>query len=58
MLIDTLNECIIDMKTVHEMETASADTKKQALADYNFKQLILNLISLCKIRNSDHLQML
>ena len=43
MLIDTLNECIIDMKTVHEMETASADTKKQAMADYNFKQLILNL---------------
>ena len=31
------------MKTVYEMETASADTKKQAMADYNFKQLILNL---------------
>ncbi|MFI3212845.1 MAG: hypothetical protein R3Y24_05835 [Eubacteriales bacterium] len=43
MLIDTLNECIIDMKTVHEMETASADTKKQATADYNFKQLIISL---------------
>lgn len=43
MLIDTLNECIIDMKTVREMETASADTKKQAAADYNFKQLVLNL---------------
>lgn len=43
MLIDTLNECIIDMKTVREMETASADTKKQAIADYNFKQLILSL---------------
>lgn len=43
MLIDTLNECIIDMKTVHEMETASADIKKQATADYNFKQLVLNL---------------
>lgn len=43
MLIDTLNECIIDMKTVHEMETASADIKKQAAADYNFKQLILSL---------------
>lgn len=43
MLIDTLNECIIDMKTVHEMETASEDTKKQAVADYNFKQLILSL---------------
>lgn len=43
MLIDTLNECIIDMKTVHEMETASADTKKQAAADYNFKQLIVSL---------------
>lgn len=43
MLIDTLNECIIDMKTVREMETASADTKKQATADYNFKQLILSI---------------
>ncbi|WP_461822156.1 hypothetical protein [Blautia stercoris] len=43
MLIDTLNEYIIDMKTVREMETASADTKKQATADYNFKQLILSL---------------
>lgn len=43
MLIDTLNECIVDMKTVREMETASADTKKQATADYNFKQLILSL---------------
>lgn len=43
MLIDTLNECIIDMKTIREMETASADTKKQATADYNFKQLILSL---------------
>ncbi len=42
MLMDTLNECIIDMKTVHEMETASADTKKQAIVDYNFKQFILN----------------
>ena len=43
MLIDTLNECIVDMKTVREMETASADTKKQAMADYNFKQLVLGL---------------
>lgn len=43
MLIDTLNECIIDMKAVREMETASADTRKQATADYNFKQLILCL---------------
>ena len=43
MLIDTLNECIIDMKTVREMETASADTKKQAAADYNFKQLVASL---------------
>lgn len=43
MLIDTLNECIIDMKTVRQMETASADTKKQAMADYNFKQLIFSL---------------
>lgn len=31
------------MKTIHEMETASADTKKQAAEDYNFKQLILSL---------------
>ena len=43
MLIDTLNECIVDMKTVREMETASADTKKQATADYNFKQLVATL---------------
>lgn len=43
MLIDTLNECIIDMKTVRQMETVSADTKKQAMADYNFKQLIISL---------------
>ena len=43
MLIDTLNECIIDMKTVREMETTSADTKKQAMADYDFKQLVLSL---------------
>lgn len=43
MLIDTLNECIIDMKTIHELETVSADTKKQAIADYNFKQLVMSL---------------
>lgn len=43
MLVDTLNETIIDMKTVHELETASADTKKQATANYNFKQLIGSL---------------
>lgn len=43
MLIDTLNECIVDMKAVKEKETVSADTKKQALADYNFKQLVLTL---------------
>lgn len=43
MLIDTLNEYIIDMKTVHELETASVDNKKQATADYNFKQLIVSL---------------
>lgn len=28
---------------INSMETASADTKKQATADYNFKQLILSL---------------
>ena len=43
MLIDTLNECIVDMKTVHEMEMVSVDTKKQATADYNFKQLVWGL---------------
>lgn len=43
MLINTLNECIIDMKTVQELETTSVDTKKQALADYNFKQFVINL---------------
>ena len=58
MLIDTLNECIIDMKTVREMETASADTKKQAAADYNFKQLVASLQQTVKeveiaVNNSD-----
>lgn len=58
MLIDTLNECIVDMKTVREMETASADTKKQATADYNFKQLVLGLKKMVEevdlaIKNSD-----
>lgn len=43
MLINTLNECIIDMKAVQELETTSVDTKKQALADYNFKQFVINL---------------
>lgn len=43
MLINTLNEFIIDMKTVQELETTSVDTKKQALADYNFKQFVINL---------------
>lgn len=43
MLIDNLNEIIIDMKMVQEMETVSADTKKQAIADYNFKQLVAGL---------------
>lgn len=43
MLTDTLNACIIDMKTVKEMETASADTKKQADANYAFKQIVQDL---------------
>ena len=43
MLIDRLNECISEMKTVHEMETVFADTKKQATANYNFKQVVINL---------------
>ena len=40
MLTDTLNACIIDMKTVKELETVSADTKKQANANYAFKQIV------------------
>lgn len=43
MLTDTLNACIIDMKTVKEIETASADTKKQADANYAFKQIVREL---------------
>ncbi len=43
MLINVLNDCIIDMNTVRELETASADTKKQAAADYNFKMLVGSL---------------
>lgn len=43
MLADTLNACIIDMKTVKEMETASADTKKQADANYVFRQIVQDL---------------
>lgn len=43
MLIDTLNECIIDIKAVQEMENISLDTKKQAAADFNFKQLVASL---------------
>ena len=43
MLTETLNACIIDMKTVKEMETASVDTKKQADANYAFKQIIQEL---------------
>lgn len=43
MLFDTLNACIIDMKTVKEMETASTDTKKQADANYAFKQIVQDL---------------
>ena len=40
MLTDTLNACIIGMKTVKELETVSADTKKQANANYAFKQIV------------------
>lgn len=43
MLIDTLSEYIIDMKTVQELETATADTKKQATDNYNFKQMVAGL---------------
>lgn len=40
MLINVLNDCIIDMNTVRELETTSADIKKQAAADYNFKMFV------------------
>ena len=43
MLINVLNDCIIEMNIVRELETASADTKKQAVADYNFKILVGSL---------------
>lgn len=43
MLFDTLNACIIDMKTVKEMEMVSTDTQKQADANYAFKQIIQDL---------------
>lgn len=43
MLTDTLNACIIDMKAVKEMETASVDTKKQADANYAFRQIVQEL---------------
>ena len=43
MLTDTLNACIIDMKIVKELETVSADTKKQANANYAFKQIVQEL---------------
>ena len=43
MLTDTLDACIIDMKTVREMELASADTKKQADANYAFRQIVQEL---------------
>lgn len=43
MLINVLNDCIVDMNTVRELETASTDTKKQAAADYNFMILVGSL---------------
>lgn len=43
MLINVLNDCIIDMNTVRELENNSADTKKQAAADYNFKMFVSTL---------------
>lgn len=43
MLTDTLNACIIDMKTVKELETVSADSKKQANVNYAFKQIVQEL---------------
>lgn len=43
MLINILNDCIVDMNTVRELETVSADTKKQVEADYNFKILVGSL---------------
>lgn len=58
MLIDSLNQCIIDMKEVMDLETVSADTKKQENADYNLKQLVLKLQKIVKeinlaVDNSD-----
>lgn len=43
MLIDILNKCIVDMNTVHALETALADTKKQSEANYKFKQLVVSV---------------
>lgn len=43
MLIDTLNECIIEIKAINELKTVSADTKMQATLDYNFKQQVISL---------------
>lgn len=43
MLIDTLNECIMDMNTVRALETASVDIKKQSEANYKFKQLVVSV---------------
>lgn len=43
MLIDTLNNYIIEMQAIKEMETASIDSKKQAHADYAFKQVVNKL---------------
>ena len=46
MLIGVLSECIAEMKSVHEMETVSADTKKQAEQNYSFRQTVLQLKTL------------
>lgn len=50
MLINTLNEYIVEMNTVYEMEITSVDTKKQAIADRNFKQLVVRFSqTICEV---------
>lgn len=58
MMIDTLDECIIDMNTIMELKTASADSKNQATANHKFKQLVSNLKDMTEevylaVQNSD-----
>ncbi len=43
MLIETLDECIIEMNNVRAMETASSDTKKQIDANVRFKKAVAEI---------------